>query len=126
MTISAVPQPVVTPVLNSDGTVPLNNQSSFILSFLVEVDQAVDVPVDVVAQWSGNTALSDSPRVMPGPAPTQKPYIVSLEFASLEPSDLGDYELSVELSLSSNEAVVSSEPVEVMVKLSLGESTGVL
>ena len=116
----AVPQPVVTPVVDSDGKIPLNDPDAFVLSFVVEVDESVDVPVDVVAEWGGNAALSDTPRVMPRPVPAGMPYIVSLAFSSIKPSDLGDYTLTVELSLSSNDAVVNSEPLEVTVILSSG------
>ena len=116
-----VPKPEITPILEQDGSVPFINPNSFDVSFLIEVDPAVDVSLDVSAVWSGNPALSDSPRVMPQPSSTQEPYITTLAFSSIKPSDLGVYILTVQLNANSLEGVVSSDPVELEVTLSFGK-----
>ena len=85
------------------------------------MDPAVDVSLEVSAVWSGNPALSDSPRVMPQPSSTQEPYITTLAFSSIKPSDLGVYILTVQLNANSLEGVVSSDPVELEVTLSFGK-----
>jgi hypothetical protein len=114
-----VPQPAVTPILTVDGLVPVTDPDSFTLSLLVELDPAVDVPLQLVAKWSGHPSLSDNPRVQPGAVPLQAPYLASLVFSSIKPRDLGVYTLTVELGDSSRPGVVSSIPLELDVTLSL-------
>ena len=118
---STVPEPVVTPILEDDGLVPIVEPDAFTLSFLIEVDPAVDVPVDVEAEWSGNPSVLDAPRVTVRPTPSQAPYLSTLVFNSIKPSDLGDYSLSVVVSVS-REGAIDSAPVDVSMTLAVGEN----
>ena len=112
----------MTAVLSADGTVPVTDPDSFTLSLLVEVDPGVDLPLPVLAEWSGHPSLSDTPRITPGASPiTQKPYTASLVFSSIKPRDLGEYTLTVTISDDSRQGVVASSPLEVDINLSLGK-----
>ena len=91
------------------------------MSFLIEVDSAVDVPVEVEAEWSGNPSVLDAPRVTARPTPSQAPYLSTLVFTSIKPSDLGEYTLSVVVSVP-REGVVDSAPVDVSMTLAVGEN----
>lgn len=122
--ISAVPEPVLTPIVNDDGTVPIQTLNSFVVSFLIDVDPSVDIPLEVEAVWSGNPSLLEAPRVTIEPTTSYTPYLTSLVFDSIKPSDLGEYSLSVVLGVGSREGVVGSDPVEVSVTLSLGKVYG--
>ena len=93
---------------------------AFTLSFLIEVDRAVDVPVDIEAEWSGNPSVLDAPRVTTRPTPSQAPYWTTLVFTCIKPSDLGEYTLSVVVSVL-REGVVGSAPVDVSMTLTVGE-----
>lgn len=117
---SAVPEPVLTPIINSDGPVPVQSLDSFIVSFLIEVDPAVDIPLEVEALWSGNPSLFDAPRVTIEPTSSHVPYLTSIVFDSIKPHDLGQYNLSVVL-VSPREWVISSAEVQVSMSLSLGK-----
>ena len=117
----AVPQPEVTAVLSADGTVSITDPDSFSVSLLVEVDPGVDVPLPILAVWSGHPSLSDTPRVTPVTSPlTGPPYTASLVFSSIKPRDLGQYTVSVTISDDSREGVVGSSPLDVDITLSLG------
>ena len=111
----------MTAVLSADGTVPLTDPDSFTLSLNVEVDPAVDVPLPVLAVWSGNPSLSDTPRVTPGSTPLQPPHTATLVFSSIKPRDRGQYTLTVTISNGSRVGVVGSSPLELNVTLSFGK-----
>lgn len=117
---SSVPEPVLSPIINSDGTVPVQSLDSFIVSFLIEVDPAVDIPLEVEALWSGNPSLFDAPRVTIEPTTSHVPYLTSLIFDSIKPHDLGEYNLSVVL-VSTREWVISSAELQMSMSLSLGK-----
>lgn len=111
----------MSPVLTPEGLVPITDPETFTLSLLVEEDPAVDVPVQLVAEWSGHPSLSDTPRVQPEATPLQPPYIASLIFSSLKPKDFGVYMFRVVMGDDSREGLVSSIPLDVNVTFSLGE-----
>ena len=104
-----VPQPEVIPIVRDDGSAETTSLDYyFTLSFLINVDPAVDTPVEVEAVWSGNPSLSDSPRVAVKPVPLRKPYLTSIEFASIVPRDLGEYNLTVRAGTRSTVDILDS------------------
>ena len=119
---SAVPEPTVTPIVGNDGLVPIQSPDSFTLSFLIEVDPAVDIPVDVETVWKEHPSLLDKPRVTVQPTPSNPPYLTSLVFDSIKPKDFGDYGLSVVLGVRSREGVINSDAVDVSMTFSLGNN----
>ena len=73
----------------------------FEMSCLITVDAAVDTPVSIDTVWSGNPSLSDSPRVTISPA-TEEPYISTVRFTSLKPTDFGEYQVAVQVNPKAN------------------------
>ena len=118
--ISSVPEPAVH-VIQEEAPNTLSNH--FKLAYAIELDSSVvDTPIKIVANWSGNPSVSDSPRVSIAP-PTMAPYTTSITFASLISTDFGDYQITVVvIPTYYGDYVLGSAEVLYRFSLSLSES----
>ena len=99
-----------------DVSTQLFTTDTLILTCIVQVHSAVDTPIAVNAFWSGNPALSESPRVTLDPIPTEASYASQVTFASLKSSDTADYVCSVRV-ISSVEKVENSDQVHISISI---------
>ena len=89
------------------------------LTFLIELDPAVDTPVEVTAEWYGHSSISDSPHVAFTQTSEEPPYYASVSFSPLQQSDVGTYVVTVQLFSISDEVLAVKNSGEIHVSMCL-------
>ena len=89
------------------------------LTYLIELDPAVDTPVGVTAKWQGHSSISDSPHVAFTLPAEEPPYYASLSFSPLQQSDVGTYVVTVQVFSTSDEVLAVKNGSEVHVSMCL-------
>ena len=93
---STVPTPIVSILAN---LLPPYNGTNFTLTGMIEVDENVDTAVIVSVVWSSNSG----PQEVLSP-----PYLTSLTFEPLSPTNSKEYTLSATVRSSGNSAFILS------------------
>ena len=118
----SVAPPNVTPLDNpSVSTQPFNND--FTVTYLIELNPAVDTPVEVIAEWLGHSLISNSSHVAVTQPAAEPPYSTSLSFSPLQQSDMGTYLVTVQVFPISeyDHSVKNSIKVHVSMRLTISK-----
>ena len=95
--VCAVPPPIVTITRLPASPTRLYTGDSLTLTCVIKLHSTVDTPISTHTSWSGNAALSDSPRVTVTAASSSPPYNSLVTFSSLKSSDTGNYVCSAQV-----------------------------
>lgn len=117
----SVAPPNVTPLDNPNVSIqPFDN--NFTLTHLIELNPAVDTPVEITAEWYGHSSISDSSHVAVFQPASQPPYSTSLIFSPLWQSDMGTYLVTVQVfPILEYDNVKKSTEVHVSMRLSISK-----
>jgi len=118
----SVAPPNVTPLDNpSVSTQPFNKD--FTVTYLIELNPAVDTPVEVKAEWLGPSLISNSSHVAATQPAAEPPYSTSLSFSPLQQSDMGTYLVTVNVFPTSeyDDLVKNSTEVHVSMRISVSK-----
>jgi len=118
----SVAPPNVTPLDNpSVSTQPFNKD--FTVTYVIELNPAVDTPVEVKAEWLGPSLISNSTHVASTQPAAEPPYSTSLSFSPLQQSDMGTYLVTVNVFPTSeyDDLVKNSTEVHVSMRISVSK-----
>lgn len=93
--------------------------ANFTVTYLLELNSAVDTQVEMTAQWHGHSSISNLSHVAFTQPAAQPPYYASLSFTPLQQSDVGTYVVTVQVVSLSDDIVAVRNSKEVHVSLCL-------
>ena len=111
-----------------DQSIQLLSSDDLTVTYGIDIDQVVDTPVEVTAQWSGSPSLSDLSHVTVTQPALHPPYSTSLTFSPFRQSNVGTYMVTVQVLSTSNgvDAVKNSSEVNVFLNLAISKGMEVL
>lgn len=117
----SVAPPAVTPIDNPSLSIqPFNND--FSVTYLIELNPAVDTAVEVTAEWRGPSLISNLSRVAISQPASKPPYSTSLSFSPLQQSDMGTYLVTVQVFPISEYDDLVKNSIEVHISMRLSTS----